>query len=73
MGSVLSVSLGNSWVGSDSFMSMQVNPALVEEFEGRGMKFVCHDVGGQRMEIMELKGWHCTFLILIFLKFLFIY
>ena len=54
-------------------MSMQVNPALVEEFEGRGMKFVGHDVGGQRMEIMELKGWHCTFLILIFFKFLFIY
>ena len=34
----------------------EVNPALVQAFEEKGLKFVGHDVDGERMEIMELKG-----------------
>ena len=34
----------------------EVNPALVKHFEERGMKFVGHDVEGERMEMMEIEG-----------------
>ena len=34
----------------------EVNPSLVAAFEEKGLKFVGHDVDGERMEIMELKG-----------------
>ncbi|XP_070568114.1 CTP synthase 1-like [Ptychodera flava] len=33
----------------------EVNPKLVSQFEEKGMKFVGHDVEGERMEIMELN------------------
>ncbi|EGD73065.1 CTP synthase 1 [Salpingoeca rosetta] len=32
----------------------EVNPDLVEEIEGHGLRFVGHDVDGKRMEILEL-------------------
>lgn len=34
----------------------QVNPAMVEQFEHSGMRFVGHDDKCKRMEIMELQG-----------------
>ena len=34
----------------------QVNPALSEKFEEKGMMFVGRSEDGERMEIMELKG-----------------
>ncbi|XP_053396420.1 CTP synthase 2-like [Mercenaria mercenaria] len=34
----------------------EVNPALVEQFEDKGMKFVGRSEDGERMEIMELQG-----------------
>eukprot|EP00128_Syssomonas_multiformis_P003232 Colp12_sorted_trinity150504_noHs@32893 len=34
----------------------EVNPALVKQFEEKGMEFVGQDEEGERMEIMELKG-----------------
>ena len=39
-----------------SLLNHQVNPAYVKRLEERGMKFVGHDVDGERMEIMELQG-----------------
>lgn len=32
----------------------EVNPKFVADLEAAGMKFVGHDVDGERMEIMEL-------------------
>lgn len=37
-------------------MNLKVNPAYVKRLEEFGMKFVGHDVDGERMEIMELEG-----------------
>ena len=42
---------------------MQVNPALIEKFEEKGMKFVGRSEDGERMEIMELKGLYQSFFI----------
>jgi len=36
--------------------TFQVNPAVVEQLERSGMRFVGHDDEGKRMEIMELQG-----------------
>lgn len=33
----------------------EVNPSLIKHFEEKGMKFVGHDVEGERMEIMEIE------------------
>ena len=33
-----------------------MNPKYVPEYEAAGMKFVGHDVGNVRMEIMELDN-----------------
>lgn len=33
-----------------------MNPEKVADFEAKGLKFVGHDVDGERMEIMELQG-----------------
>ncbi len=41
----------------------EVNPALVPNFEEKGLKFVGHDVEGERMEIMELKGMLFNFVV----------
>ena len=38
------------------FVCTQINPDLVEKFESNNMIFVGHDEGGQRMEMLELKG-----------------
>lgn len=38
--------------------NVQVNPELIEQFESKNMIFVGHDEGGQRMEMLELKGEH---------------
>ena len=40
----------------DSIYEFQVNPALAEKFEEKGMMFVGRSEDGERMEIMELKG-----------------
>lgn len=34
----------------------QVNPVLKKCLEEQGLKFVGQDVGGERMEIVELEG-----------------
>uniref|UniRef100_F7FDX5 CTP synthase n=1 Tax=Ornithorhynchus anatinus TaxID=9258 RepID=F7FDX5_ORNAN len=34
----------------------EVNPKLIHHFEEKGLKFVGHDVGGERMEIIELAN-----------------
>ena len=34
-----------------------MNPSLVPDLEEKGMKFVGHDIEGERMEIMEVEGW----------------
>lgn len=34
----------------------EVNPKYIPDFEAAGLKFVGHDVDGQRMEIVELEG-----------------
>jgi len=34
----------------------EVNPAFVADFEAAGLKFVGHDVNGERMEVVELSG-----------------
>ena len=34
----------------------EVNPSVVPELEEKGMKFVGHDIEGERMEIMEIEG-----------------
>lgn len=36
----------------------QVNPVLKKCLEEQGLKFVGQDVGGERMEIVELEGEH---------------
>lgn len=36
----------------------EVNPTFVKHFEEKGMKFVGHDVEGERMEILEIEGNH---------------
>jgi len=38
------------------FVYTQVNPELIEKFESKNMIFVGHDEGGQRMEMLEIKG-----------------
>lgn len=37
-------------------MCPQVNPVLKKCLEEQGLKFVGQDVGGERMEIVELEG-----------------
>jgi len=39
-------------------VNVQVNPSFVAELESHGMTFVGQDIDAQRMEIMELQGWH---------------
>eukprot|EP00891_Asterochloris_glomerata_P007873 jgi/Astpho2/7873/fgenesh1_pm.00117_%23_30_t len=34
----------------------EVNPELVDQFEGKGLRFVGRDTEGRRMEIVELQG-----------------
>lgn len=36
-----------------------MNPSYVKRLEEGGMKFVGHDVDGERMEIIELEGELC--------------
>jgi len=39
----------------------EVNPAYIDEFEKKGLKFSAKSDGGRRMEILEIPG-HCHFL-----------
>lgn len=42
--------------GTSFFMLSQVNLSYVKQVEQGGLKFVGHDVDGERMEIIELEG-----------------
>lgn len=39
-----------------NFLSFQVNPKMISQFEQKGLNFVGQDVDGKRMEIIELAS-----------------
>ena len=43
---------------------IQVNPAMTQYFEEKGLHFVGQDIDGERMEIVELDGKSFALLIL---------